>query len=357
MARSKVGRVRGWVVWPVLAACLLLVPVPPWAIESFYSRGVYPWLQNAVTSISNLIPVALLDGLIGVALLLTLFRVVRVWGLMRSAGVMPAVWDATRRLLRVTGVLIVVFLSAWGCNYRRVPLESSTGAPPTPTTAVLVSAVADANALAARLRPMLGDDADITYPEVAERLHTPMRAAFRALDRAPWFRDGRPKYSLLTPFFTWSGVSGMLNPFALESIVHPNLLPAERGFVLAHEWAHLAGQADEAEASALGWLACMNGAPVLAYSASLYLILEAGGALSGEVRSTAFAGLDDGVRADLRAIAERMQLQKPQVQRAAFRVYDEYLKANQVEDGTASYGRALTLILSPPLNEALRDYK
>jgi hypothetical protein len=162
---------------------------------------------------------------------------------------------------------------------------------------------------------------------------------------------------LLTPFFTWSGVTGMLNPFALESIVHPDLLPAERGFVLAHEWAHLAGQADEAEASALGWLACMNGGPVLAYSASLYLILEAGGALSTEARSTAFAGLDEGVRADLRAIAERMQLQKPQVQRAAFRVYDEYLKANQVEDGTASYGRALTLILSPPLSDALRNYK
>jgi len=51
-----------------------------------------------------------------------------------------------------------------------------------------------------------------------------------------------------------------------------------------------------------------------------------------------------------------MRLQKPRVQRAAFQVYDQYLKANTVDDGTASYGRALTLILAPPLRDALNQY-
>jgi hypothetical protein len=149
----------------------------------------------------------------------------------------------------------------------------------------------------------------------------------------------------------------MLNPLALESIVHAELLPVERGFVLAHEWAHLAGQADEAEASAVGWLACMKGGPALAYSASLYLIMEAGGALTYTVRAKAFETLDAGVKADLAQIAERMSRQRPQVRRAASRVYDEYLRANRVEDGTASYGRALTLILSPELRAALNGYR
>jgi hypothetical protein len=35
---------------------------------------------------------------------------------------------------------------------------------------------------------------------------------------------------------------------------------------------------------------------------------------------------------------------------------DEDLRANRVADGTASYGRALSLILSPPLREALSTY-
>jgi hypothetical protein len=101
----------------------------------------------------------------------------------------------------------------------------------------------------------------------------------------------------------------------------------------------------------------MKGGPALAYSASLYLILEAGGALTGEARAKAFTSLDAGVRADLAQIANRMSRQQPQVQRAASRVYDEYLKANQVQDGTASYGRALTLILSPQLRRALDEYR
>jgi hypothetical protein len=52
----------------------------------------------------------------------------------------------------------------------------------------------------------------------------------------------------------------------------------------------------------------------------------------------------------------RLQRGKPSVQRTASRVYDEYLRANRVADGTASYGRALSLILSPPLREALSTY-
>ena len=120
-----------------------------------------------------------------------------------------------------------------------------------------------------------------------------MVEALAQLGRPTLFRPCRPKFSfILGPFFTWAGVNGMLNPLALESIVHADLLPAERGFVLAHEWAHLAGQADEAEASAVGWLACMKGGPALAYSASLYLILEAGGALPPSARSKAFPSLD-----------------------------------------------------------------
>jgi hypothetical protein len=139
--------------------------------------------------------------------------------------------------------------------------------------------------------------------------------------------------------------------------VHPDLLPFERPFVLAHEWGHLAGQADEAEASAVGWLACLNGPPAAAYSASLYLIMEAAAALPPAVRRTAVSGLDPAVRADLLAIADRVQRQQhPAVQDAAQRAYNEFLKANRVEDGTASYGRALTLILASPVYDAMGTY-
>ena len=173
----------------------------------------------------------------------------------------------------------------------------------------------------------------------------------------PLARPGHPKTSrLLTPYFTAAGVDGMINPLALESIVHSDLLSFERPFVLAHEWAHLAGHGDEAEASAVGWFACMHGPPALAYSASLYLIAEGGNQLRGSARSRAFANLDAGVRADLEAIRQRLLRQQPQIRQASSKVYDQYLKANRVEDGTASYSRAVSVILSEPLRGALKNY-
>jgi len=107
----------------------------------------------------------------------------------------------------------------------------------------------------------------------------------------------------------------------------------------------------------VGWLACMNGPPQLAYSASLYLLREAGAALPDEARADAFSRLDPGVRSDLVAIAQRLLQEHPTVQRAAFQIYDEYLKANRIPDGAASYGRALSLILAPPLHDAMVNYR
>jgi hypothetical protein len=67
--------------------------------------------------------------------------------------------------------------------------------------------------------------------------------------------------------------------------------------------------------------------------------------------------LDPGIRADLSAVAERLSRRDPAVQRTAFHIYDNYLRANHVQDGVASYSRALTLILSPQMREALNDYR
>jgi len=140
----------------------------------------------------------------------------------------------------------------------------------------------------------------------------------RQLGRPELSLPGQPKYSLLlTPFFTSAGVDGMIDPLALETIVHPELLPFERPFILAHEWAHLAGQADEAEASAIGWLACMQGDPTLAYSASVYLILEAGSQLPSSDWHVLAAKLDPGVSADISAVGLRLQKQKPMIRFSA----------------------------------------
>ena len=69
----------------------------------------------------------------------------------------------------------------------------------------------------------------------------------------------RPKHSLFDLYFRRAGVSGMTDPFFLETLVASDLLPFERPEVVAHEWAHLAGITDEGEANFAGWLTCVRG--------------------------------------------------------------------------------------------------
>jgi hypothetical protein len=358
-AKLNTDKVAGWVVLPVLALLLMFAPMPDWVIEGLYAQDVYPGLQRLVTSATNFLPFAVMDVMLIAALLMVIFSSLRALQIASDRGLVEGLWDAARRLLRGSAALVIVFLVAWGYNYRRPPLERVLpgGKAAPPTIEALQAAVLDANALGAKLRRTLGPQTNVTYEEVAGQLEAPMGQALTQLQQPALGQPGRPKQSLLlTPFFTWAGVTGMINPIALESIVHPELLPFERPFVLAHEWAHLAGQADEAQASAVGWLACMRGTPSLAYSASLYLIMEAASGLPGENRQIAMKQLDAGVRADIDAILIRLQKGKPSVQRTASRVYDEYLRANRVADGTASYGRALSLILSAPIRDALSGY-
>jgi hypothetical protein len=344
-----------WLGTWFVAVVLVAVPVPAAMVDRYYSRDAYPIIQGVVTTISNAIPFAVLDLLLLSLILLFVRWAVRGVRVARVLGARIAVWDVFRRMVRTASIVAILFLLMWGLNYRRTSLEVSLKlAAPPPSADDLQSAILEANALAGRIRPPLALDQSSGYEDVVRRLPEPFRAALRQLSRPPLRVPGRPKYSVvLTPYFTAAGIDGMIDPLALESVVHPDLLPVERPFVLAHEWAHLAGAADEAEASAIGWLACMKGDPPLVYSASLYLIGEAGSSLPRDRWRAVAGGLDPFVRRDLDAIARRVAREQPAVQRTAARVYDTYLKANRVGDGVASYSRALTLILSPTLRDAL----
>jgi hypothetical protein len=359
MARYSLNAepVRLWIFAPLLAAAVYFAPWPAWVVDQFYSRDMYPWLQTGFTSFTNLLPFAFLDLLIGVVLVAVLFRMKRLFNVTRERGVMDALWEMFRRVVRAVAIVLLLFLWSWGCNYGRLPLEKGFpgGEAVQLTDDLLKGAIVDANALAQRLRPAVAAGKGVSIEEILAELPVAMNASLKVVGRTPLGEGGKPKQSMfLTPFFTRAGITGMVNPFGLEAIVHPEVLPFERPFVVAHEWARLAGAADDAEASAIGWLACMNAGPSLAYSASLYLIGEAASGLPRETRKVMLSRLDPGVNDDLNAIARRANKEDPRVQRAAARVED-YLRPN-APGGAAGYHRALALILSPPLRESMSTY-
>jgi len=112
--------------------------------------------------------------------------------------------------------------------------------------------------------------------------------------------------------------------------------------VIAHEWGHLAGFADEAEAGFIGWLACTRASePAVRYSGWLafYHFLP-------DQTAKRRVPLRPEVVADLAAMAARARRHyRPMIGEVQERVYDQFLKAHRVEEGVASYGLVLRLVL------------
>ena len=166
------------------------------------------------------------------------------------------------------------------------------------------------------------------------------------LSDAPPAEPGRLKPKLLGIYFRWTSVDGMVDPFALEVLANPDLLPFERPFVAAHEWGHLAGFADESEANFVGWLTCLRADASSQYSGWLYLYWQILGEVGASDRAQLTTAIDDGPRRDVDAIVQRLRRgQLPALRTASWAVYDKYLRANRVEEGIRSYGEVVTLIL------------
>jgi hypothetical protein len=331
----------------ILALAAALAPVPGWWVERYYTQGFYLTLQRAVTPLTSGWSWALFDPLA----LLVLGGLLAWWlALLRRPARGRRLRLAATRLggtIAASAVLYLVFLLAWGLNYRRTPLADRMAIDP---AAVTPPAVAElAHLTAARLNDLHAPAHALGWPAFAD-LPEAIGPAFDRAQREAGFRrpavPGLPKRSLLNWYFVRAGLAGMTNPFGLEVLVSHDLLPFERASVVAHEWAHLAGEAVEGEASFLGWLTCMHGDVAAQYSGWLGIYADVVRGLPETEWLAVRGALAAGPRADLAAIAARPRRVVPAVQRGVSRVYDGFLKAHDVERGVASYGDVVDLILA-----------
>ncbi len=326
-----------------VAALAAIAPIPATAVERIYSTRVYPAIQRVLTPASNLVPIALLD--VAVVMLIGLL-VVRY---LRAGGRKPGARAVGITLLKAVAVVYLLFLAFWGMNYRRVPLEEKLDFDRSRVTrerafALASESVKRLNALHGAAHQIVANHGGTNR----EMLESAFSDALRVLDGRSYPRTGRPKRSLLGVYFRYAAIDGMTNPIFLEVILNPDLLAIEQPDVLTHEWAHLAGYADESEANFVAWLSCLRGNALAQYSGWLSAYGRAASVLPRDTRAT-LPALADGPRRDLNAIAVRYGRSSPVLRKAARDVYDSYLKANRIEEGIANYDSVLQLMLGTTL--------
>ena len=336
-------RAGGRLAVVLAAAAAALLPLPASWIERWYSNDLYPRLQIQMTTASNAIGIALLDALIVAVAALAILSLIRRARRRRKIGWLRSVSAGLRDVVVFSACVYLAFLFVWGFNYRRVPLERKIDYEESRVTTDAARELARVSVQRLNELHAAAHAQQETAPE--RTLEQAFRSAQQRL--GAWFLavPGVPKRSVLGWYFQRAAIDGMTDPFFLEVILNPDVLPFERPFVLAHEWGHLAGYADESEASLLAWLTCLEGDERAQYSGWLAIYSHVIGNLPRSDARTLAEPLQPGPRADLAAISARLARSSPTVRTVARDAYDAYLKANRIEEGIASYDAVVRLIL------------
>src|SRR6266540_6228960 len=236
------------------------VRLPPALVERVYSTHLYAGVQPLLTSLSNLMPFALFDLLSVTVAVLWIWLAAR--DLVRVNGRLRAFTLIVWRTMVWSAALYLAFLVVWGLNYRRVRLVDALAVD---TARVRPPDVKEAAILAAgrlnALHPAAHAAGWLNAGTIDQGLAEALERAAAEVGRAHVVVPPRPKSSILDWYFRRAAVEGMTAPFFLEVLVSSGLLPFERPFVVAHEWSHIAGIADEGEANFVGWLSCLRASP------------------------------------------------------------------------------------------------
>jgi hypothetical protein len=318
----------------------------PSTVEDVYGRRLYPVIQATLTSLSNRSPIAVID----VGLMLVIGAVIAIWvfSLKRARKKrLRGIGNALVSTLTLAALVYLWFLFAWGFNYARPPLESRLPYDPSRITPAAVRTLAEfAIDQANRTHAAAHAAGFPAIDEMPRSLITAMQEVERELGRPRTTVMAKPRRSILSPFFRAASVSGMCDPFFLETLLNPDLTGPERPIVLAHEWAHLSGYAPEDEASFVGLLAALRAGPAAEYSAWLDLAMTAADQLQPVTQQLVFKNLAEGPRRDRIAIYQRvMGARIETVDRMAWATYDQALRVQGVEEGVQSYSRVIELVL------------
>jgi hypothetical protein len=331
----------------LIAAIVALFPPGAFTVERYYSRWLYPILQANVTSLSNRSPVALFD--VAVVAFIAIAIGIWVWSirLARKKQMLRSLWRGVVATLTLLAVVYLWFLASWGLNYARPPLESTIPFDASRVTPDAVRALAEYAIDRANRTHAAGHAAGFPAVAVAPQpLIDALHQVEQELGRPRPTVMATPKWSIFSPFYRASGVSGQLGPFFLETLLNPDLTGPERPAVLAHEWAHLSGYAPESDASFIGLLAVLRSGAAGEYSGWLDIAMEAVKQLQPLTQRLVLQQLAPGPRHDQTEIYNRVMRSRVEaVDRAAWTAYDQMLKSQGVEEGVQSYSRVVQLLI------------
>jgi hypothetical protein len=145
-------------------------------------------------------------------------------------------------------------------------------------------------------------------------------------------------------------ITGIYSPFTMEAHVNVHVPHYHIPAIMIHELVHFRGIMREDEANFIAWLVSIYSDDIdFMYSGAMlafvYTISQIHAA-SPEDWQRIMHGLSEGVRVDLAANRDYWRQFEGPLAEISAAANDTYLRANRQEDGVASYGRMVDLLLA-----------
>lgn len=335
----------------VFAAITLLLTVlcksNPYYTELFYSKGIYPIIAIVLSNLSAVLPFSINDVVITVVLLflITILFMLLLGKLNFKVGV--------RYICKTIAIIYILFYWLWGFNYFREPMYKRMNIEPIAVTDsvfnktyewVLNMAISNYCDYSGYNKDEIDKELEQSYKELQSFLNIRYSNGQRV-----------KKSMLFSRLIAAASISGYFGPFFSETHMNKLLLPIQHSVILAHEKAHQFGITSEAEASFYAWVVCNECESVqIKYAANLYILrYMLRQSKNKEHYAEMKSQIPNYVIDDLIAMRNFWRaMEIPWINTFQSKMYDLYLKGNNISDGVNNYGGVVKMVCEYQLQKS-----
>ena len=314
----------------------------PWG--EWYATRVYPGVSAALSWLAAPFGFSLTE------LVVVLAIIGAVWIVVHAIRRHKTWWRCVLgEISLVLGVVAWLYLG-WGFNYFRNDIYTRTGTLPMPY---------EENELQAFLETFT-EELNENWCDVGTvdpaRVEAEMKAWYAALPPEAGLCTPRswqhPKRLSFNRLYSAVGVLGFIGPAFDEMHVNRDVSPLEYPFIFAHEYSHVLGVSNEAEANFWAFEACRASQDqAVRYSAWYMLLTYTARNIRSLLGDEAYQVWADTLRPEVYVDLELSQihwqaLRWDGLSRLQHRFYNFFLRSNRIADGTKNYGQVLRLVLS-----------
>jgi hypothetical protein len=346
-------RKKAWLVLVILTLLIKIFSFFPYAVEKYYSAGLYPLISRLLRILFGWLPFSLGDLLYLLTGIYLVIKIVRFFSaVFKKRANKIFWWNGLRWIVFYSLLVYAVFNILWGLNYNRLGV---------------------AYQVQLQMKPYSTEELKTVMTVIVKKLDSSCAGGLQHRDsygqNKPLFNASCQAYQLAKPVFPYLAYSnksvkpslysylgdylgylGYYNPFTGEAQVNMTVPVFVLPFTACHEMGHQLGYAKENEANFAGYLSAKFSADA-AFRYSVYFELYSYGIRELYGRDSLFAialnkQKPGQVKKDIIALRAFYARYENPVEPYIRKLYSQYLKANEQPSGMQSYNEVMAFLVA-----------